>query len=644
MKKRRLAIGSLLAALVTSACGGGGTLPAGSVVNSPGGGDPPPTKLVRVKVTVAVPSPKKEKIRPGYVSVNTKSLVIQLTSVNGGGVTGVNPTTIETAAKARGCKAGSGQTICSATASGSPGDDVFAVTTFAGPNATGSVLSVGTVAAKIASGGGGVQINNSLSLGLGGVIANLKIALSPGGGKRGTPETSDVSLEAFDASGAQIVGPSDFSDPISLAIEGDSGGAFTLHAGNRSGASLTIAKPTSNITLHYDGNRQASSVSIHGTVSGPSGIGKSVNFALKGKQPPPPVGTVYALNLGSNDGRGATVTEYDGKSNGNAKPVRTLDLSSKLYARSIAVDANNNLYVGYVDNQFGFSPSSGLPDKGNEIATYAPEAAGNAQPTSVLSADTKTETSIFPLYISFDPSGNLVTYGATGIDGSDGNDAVLTYAPGSSGASAPAQAWAYYLPTLYYGGPTGLALDSAGNFYVDGALHSSLGPDYGLFVTPASDNGNPSVTASRTIPWDGPSGPTGLTPGLTTNVVLDSSGEPFIGNNATQGSGSTISCQGRASVFAAGSSGGTTDVPPLRVLTLGGIATQNSLCVSSRDPRVPYFPSIFLYGTSLFAADDFNNAIDAYPSSGRSTVKPSLKISGSATGLNAPIMLVVTQQ
>jgi hypothetical protein len=641
MKKQEIIAASIVAVWLLTACGGGGNLPNGSVVNSPGGGDPPPTKLVNVKVTVSIPARERAHgIRPGYVSVNTKSLVIQLTSVDGGGVSGVNPTTIETAAKARGCKLESRQLVCSTTASGSPGNDVFAVTTYQGSNATGSVLSVGTVQAKIAAGGGGVQISNSLALSLGGVIASLKVALSPSDGKRGTPTRSAVSLEAYDASGAQIVGPSDFAEPVTLSVQGDNGKSFTLRAGSRSGASLLIAKPASNIALDYNGNRDASSVSVHGIVTGPSGVGTSANFALKGRQPPPPVGTIYALNLGANDGRAATVTEYDGKASGNAKPVRTLVLSSKLYARSIAVDASNNLYVGYVDNQFGFSPSSGLPDKGNEIATYAPGASGNAQPTSVLTADQKTSSTIFPVYLTIDPSGNLVTYGATSVDGSNGNDAVLSYPPGSTGAAAPADAWAYYYPTLYYSGPTGLALDSAGNFYVSAALHSSLGPSYGLFVTPASDNGNPSVTPSRTIPWDTT---TGLNPGLTTNVALNSSGELFVGNNATQGSGSAISCQGRANVFAAGASGGTTDVPPLRVLTLGGIVTQNAECVSSRDILVAYFPSVFLYSTTLFATDDFNNAIDAYPSGAHGTVKPTLKISGSATGLNAPVMLVVTQ-
>ena len=170
MKRLDIIAAALAAANFLTACGGGG-LPGGSVVNYPGGGgDPPPTKFVNVKVTATIPSGERPQgVRPDYVSVNTKSLVIALSSVNGGGVSGVNPTTMETDAKARDCKAQGAERICTATTPGSPGDDVFSVTTYEGTNATGAVLSVGTVQAKIASGGGGVGINNRLPLTLDGV-------------------------------------------------------------------------------------------------------------------------------------------------------------------------------------------------------------------------------------------------------------------------------------------------------------------------------------------------------------------------------------------------------------------------------------------------------------------------------------------
>jgi hypothetical protein len=637
------ALAALVAASLMTACGGAGTFPYGSVVNSPGSGPTsPPTKLVDVKVTVTLPAGgKRQAIRPDYLSVNTESLVIALSSVNGNGVTGVNPTTIDTIAHARGCNEQAGQLVCSATASGSPGDDVFGVTTYAGTNATGAVLSVGSAQAKVGS-SGSVRISNKLSLTLDGVIASLQLSLSPNNGKRGTPARSAASLLAFDATGAQIVGPSHFLTPISLAIEGDTDKAFALHAGGKSGSSLTVVKPISGITLTYDGNGQASSISVQASTDGPSGIGASANFTLHGKIPPPPVGTIYALNLGTNEGESATVTEYGGSAKGNAAPERALQLSSKLYARSIAVDSTGNLYVGYLDNAIGYNPGTGQPDAGNEIAIYAPGASGNARPTAVLNSNSATNTNLYPVFISFDPSGRLVTYGATNLDGNDGDSygAVLTYAAGSSGPAAPEYGFNFGSPSLKYNnaGPTGLAVDSSNNFYVNGKLEVAFGDyDYGLYTASAADIGNPKTAPARTIPWDST---TELSPGFTTNVALDQSGEIFIGNTVTQGSGSKAACQARVNVFAAGAGGGSTDIPPLRILTLGGVVTQNDSCEFSA--LLAYLPTIQLYGSTLFAVDAFNNAIDAFAAAGNGNVKPSLQIVGSATKLAEPISLAVS--
>ncbi|HEV3090641.1 MAG TPA: hypothetical protein VGX91_04255, partial [Candidatus Cybelea sp.] len=622
-------------------CGGGLNTPDGSVVNSPGGSGPPPTHLVKIHVSITVPA--ASGLRPDYLSSNTESVVIQLTSVDGDGVTGVNPAIVNTAAHSRACKQLADGRVCNGTALGSPGQDVFAVTTYSSTDGNGSVLSVGSVRATIGSGGGTVGITNDISLSLYGVIASLRLQLSPNAAKRGHELTASVSLDAFDASGAEIVGPSDYTEPISLSIEGDTQGAFKMHAGKSSGESLRFAKPPGDITLTYDGNKQASAITVAAAVSGPSGIGTSAGFALHGRQPPPPVGTIYVLNMGSNYGQAATITEYDGSAKGNASPQTTIALDKKLYARSLAIDPSGNLYVGYFDNEFGFQASDGEPDAGNEIAIYARGASGDAQPKAVLLADKKTKTTIFPLLMAFDSSGRLVTYGATALDGNDG-DAVLTYPVGASGAAAPEDGFDFNNPQLRYDGPdsqpTGLAVDAGGNVYVNGALHTSLGPSYGLFVAAAADIGKSGINPARVIPWN-PT--TELSPNETTEVALNSSGEILVGNVVAAGSGSSTSCQARVNVFAVGASGGSEpNNPPLRVLTLDGILTQDPTCASGRNLLVPFFPAIAMYQSTLFVTDDFNNAIDAFPSSAHGTVKPSLQIAGSATQLDAPIAVAVT--
>ncbi len=625
-----------LAALTAAGCGGAGTFPAGSVVNSPGGGGTPhpPPNLVDVKVTITIPAHKRHAFGRNYVSPNTQSIVIQLYSVDGQPVGGVNPKTINTVAHARGCKTQPSETVCTGTALGSPGADAFSVTTYANTNATGPILSTGSVEAKIHGSNGGVQVNQ-LSLTLYGVIASLRLSLLPKSGKRGHPVTSQVTLNAYDATGAQIVGPSDYDQPIALAIQGDGVHAFRLHLGTQSGSSLTIRKPASGITLRYNGNKNASPITLAANLDGYGSIGANANFKLHGKQPPPPVGTIYVLNLGSNGGQSATVTEYDGKASGNAAPIRTLALDSKLYARSIAVDSSGNLYVGYIDNTLGYNPANGQPDAGNEVAIYAPDASGSQHPTALITSTANSQ--LFPVYLNVDPSGRLVTYGATTINST--GDAVLTYAGGASGSVDPIDAFNFASPSLFYPGPTGLTIDSSNNFYVNGSLHSILGNSPGLYVVSANDIDNPKASPARTIPWDST---TQLQPGFTSNVSLDSSGEIFIGVWVAQGSGSSKICQGAVNVYGAGASGGITDTPPLRVLTLGTVETQGNACYSSRNPLLPYFPTIQVYGTSLFTGDDFNNAIVAFAAGGKGNVKPTLRIAGSATQLDAPIALVVS--
>jgi hypothetical protein len=56
---------------------------------------------------------------------------------------------------------------------------------------------------------------------------------------------------------------------------------------------------------------------------------------------------------------------------------------------------------------------------------------------------------------------------------------------------------------------------------------------------------------------------------------------------------------------------------------------------------VGFYPSIAVYGSSVFVADEFTNAVDAFDATAKGLVKPSQTISGTATGLSGPIGVFV---
>ncbi|MBV8489531.1 MAG: hypothetical protein JO199_03300 [Candidatus Eremiobacteraeota bacterium] len=629
---RALVATAFLAAF--AACSGTPNNPYGSVVNTGGNGNPPTTSLVNATVAISVPSAARTHgVRNHFLSTKMQSLVISLASVNGAAVSGVSASVVNTYAGAKNCTK-AGALVCKGALSAAVGTDVFNVTTYSAPNATGSVLSVGSIGAHVSGAGATIGIDEATAAGISAIVASLKMSVTPNSVPRGKVSKSAVSLQAYDAAGGLVTGNSDYAVPIALSIQGDSSNAFLIEGAGTPSHSVTLAKPSNGLAIAYDGNAQASSITLQANVPGTANVSAKADITLQGTPPPPPVGSIYVLNAGQNQGTGATVTEYGGTANGNVAPVHTLQLSSTLYARSIAVDASGNLYVGYFDTPIG--AANGIPDSGNEIAVYAPGASGSAQPKAVISYGASATLGVFPQSMAIDPKGNLVTYGVTTIS-SYRSTVVLAFAPGASGAATPAYSWKYASAPLFrYPGPTGLALDSSGNFYVNGMfVQNGINPDNGIFTNLAADQNNPNSNPARSIPWDST---TGLSP-YGTNVSLDASGEIYSGNIARSANG----CQGEVAVFAAGASGGTTDTPPLRVIKMQGVATTNPQCSqTTRNPLAGYYPSIAVYGNLVFSTDEFNNAVGAFSALTAGTAKPSQLISGSSTGLNLPIGVAVS--
>ena len=238
------------------------------------------------------------------------------------------------------------------------------------------------------------------------------------------------------------------------------------------------------------------------------------------------------------------------------------------------------LYVGYFDSPTGASAATGQPDAGNEIAIFAQGASGSATP-SPRSNPAARRPSI-PASITFDAAGDLVTYGATTVDGSDGNDATLIYAPGASGSATPIHAWGFTSPYFHFPGPTGLELDAAGNFYVAGALKTSLSPQSGVFVAPASSQ----QRKGRGVAYGAVGCRHRTRPGQAGPIGLDASNEIYVSNFTRIASGG---CQAQVNAYAAGSTGGTTDVSPLRVASIAGFATaKHGVSRTGQPPRCAF--------------------------------------------------------
>lgn len=618
MKRISWLIAVAAIAAVLGACGGGGNVPSGSTRNygapSPAPGDP-----VQVTFSITIPTAQgsSQGRKPEYVSRGTGSVTVTPAAVNGVPVTSPTTLTVNTAAGSPGCVTSSGNRVCTAQFSAPVGNDAFTVNTYAGHNGTGALLSGGTIVAQIASSGSSIAVSNTVSLTLNPVVAALTLTSSSTGFVAGTASTASVVLQGTDATGAIIVGSAPLSGSASISLAG-SGSAFTV-----SPASLT--QLNQSVSLVYDGDTNVgASVTVEAAVAN-SPLTASLVLPISRPATPTPsprpsgaptaAPEIYVLNQGNNGGLGATVTTYDLAANGNAAPRNVLQLNPNLTAQSLYVDANGTLYVGFQEG---------------EIDEYPIGATAQATPSaSITGPDPSQQTIPAPAVITLDPSGDLVTLGFTNLNNNQGALAAIVYAPGASGAATPINAWNFNSPYINTNGfVAGLATDAAGNFYVDGALaQSQFSTVGGIFIAPASAN-NPFVNASRTIPGSAVTTIPAQIPsqGSITGLALDPSGRIY----EAQYTGTGSAQSGAVNVFAAGATGGTTNVPPVQTLT--GSALNVNLSQLSTLP-------IALYSGQLIVANGTTNSILVYPASASGSQPPAQTITGAATQLAGPIAI-----
>jgi hypothetical protein len=178
---------------------------------------------------------------------------------------------------------------------------VFAISTYATPNGTGTPLAIATVSSSVAT-----STTPTIALTLNGVVNSLAIGPSAiHAVADGTKQTIALTIVPKDASGAIIVGTDAFASPIALAIANDPNGALSLDR-------TSLGAPSS-VTLTYDSSKAL----VHATISASVG-GVNVSAPVT-----PLVVSQHALTMSMDDPAQSLVVSEDGFSGQfSATPVR----------------------------------------------------------------------------------------------------------------------------------------------------------------------------------------------------------------------------------------------------------------------------------------------------------------------------------
>jgi hypothetical protein len=492
----------------------------------------------KLVLTIAQPSAAAAVRKPQYISPSAVSLSI---TVNGGA-----PTIADISGSSPNCTTTGASRVCTVPLQAPAGNDTFTFGQYDGPNATGHLLGSGTATASVVA-GQPFQIQATLD----GTAASIALsigALPPAG----VPGTAALTVTARDAAGNTIIGPGNYTVPITLSVV-DQTGQTTLSA------STLTAPSATPVTINYAGGL---GVNATITASAAGATPGSVVFAPTGG----------GLNLYVSELGNTSITVTPASAGGNAAPVRTVAGSNTQLSQNydIAVDGSGNTYVSnlrggaitvYAPGANGnvapirtlSGPATGLSgalglaidDSGNlvednffadTVNVFAPGATGNVAPIRTLSG---SNTSLSAVYgITLDTAGNLYVVDNNSQFG--GTDAVTVYAAGFSGNVAPTR--------TITGSNTGMsgaafvAVDAGGRIYVSCVTANAVT----IYAAGANGNAAPVATiagANTTL----------VKPG---GIVLDGTGTIYVGNDAGNGNDAIV-------VFAAGANG---NVAPLRTI------------------------------------------------------------------------------
>jgi hypothetical protein len=290
MNTRAVAFGSVLLLIASgiAACSGGGGGAAGV---------PPPGTPITVPTTTPLSGPTgtltltiprntdAAKRAPRFVSPNSAFLRVTVKTVNGQPPTSLqvpqNPSTIALSTGAGGnCTVVPAGETCTVQIPAPTGTVVYQFDLL---DSSQQVLATNTVTFTIAAG----SSNPALAAQLDGVVATVTVTaphLQPG-----TAFSGPITVNAFDASGAPIVGPAPFANPFKL---NDSDGTThtSLTDGGQTGKTVTDGSPNDVVILNYDGTN-IPSFTITVTIGGTTTTAGSVQVGTNPTPTPLPTNT-----------------------------------------------------------------------------------------------------------------------------------------------------------------------------------------------------------------------------------------------------------------------------------------------------------------------------------------------------------------
>ncbi|MBD5656173.1 MAG: hypothetical protein IAI50_13500 [Candidatus Eremiobacteraeota bacterium] len=293
---------------IAAACSSGSTnvTPSSSASSSAGAGS---TAVLNKTVNFTVDIPAAAPAAPAagkvhklgapstvYLSPNTGSITINLVAVNGVSLAQPPPaqpaTNVPTSCRgsATGCQ------VSVAGVVAATGINTYTVTTFAGADGEGAVVSTGVISATVTSSGTVSTIGgNPTELALGGYVASLALTVAPQNFTFGVPSKATVVVTPKDAAGATIVGNAQFAFPIVISVNGS---GFTLSGpGLQSNGTIQLLEPQAAsppIVLLYNGSGTSATV----TASSQNGSGATVTAPVVtvGAPTPTPVPTSTSIS------------------------------------------------------------------------------------------------------------------------------------------------------------------------------------------------------------------------------------------------------------------------------------------------------------------------------------------------------------